>query len=222
MPVRILKQVDTVPVHQANAVTGEAPYWDERTGTLWWIDIQGQRLLGFSPGTGREQIHNLPLMPGLVAGGRDGLILGLEDGLYRFDPDRGVRECIVSVEADDPRTRINDGKADPAGRLWFGTMDKSGAAERIGRLYRMDLDGSLRVFRSEVAVPNAIAFAPDGSRFYFADSRTGTVETMEYDTRSGTPGERRDFARFEGGEIPDPTGGRSSSRRSGAFLRRND
>jgi sugar lactone lactonase YvrE len=203
MTVRTLGRNAVVPVHQANAVTGEAPFWDERRSTLWWIDIQGQRLLGFSPDTGREQVLNLPSMPGLVAARNGGLIVGLEDGLYGFDPVQGVGSCLAPVEADDSRTRINDGKTDRQGRLWFGTMDKSGSGERIGRLYRLDLDGSLRVFRNEVAVPNAIAFAPDGTRLYFADSRTKLVEVMDYDLRTGEPGAAQAFVRYDDAEAPD-------------------
>ncbi len=57
---------------------------------LWWIDIQGQRLLGFAPATGERSEHRLPLMPGFVVGRRSGgLALGLEDGIYAFDPADG-------------------------------------------------------------------------------------------------------------------------------------
>jgi sugar lactone lactonase YvrE len=203
MSVRILGREAVVPVHQANAMTGEAPFWDDRTGTLWWIDIQGQRLLGFSPDTGREQVFNLPSTPGLVAAKGESLVVGLEDGLYEFDPLNGLGSRLVPVEVDDPRTRINDGKVDRQGRLWFGTMEKTGARERVGRLYRLDLDGSLRAFRSEVAVPNAIAFAPDGTSLYFTDSRTRVVEVMDYDQRTGDPGAARTFVRYESSETPD-------------------
>jgi sugar lactone lactonase YvrE len=142
-------------------------------------------------------------MPGLVAAREGALVVGLEDGLYAFDPPQGIGSCLVPVEPDDARTRINDGKTDRQGRLWFGTMDKSGSGERIGRLYRLDLDGSLRVFRDEVAVPNAIAFSPDGARQYFTDSRTRLVEVMDYDQDTGEPGAARPFVRYEETQTPD-------------------
>jgi sugar lactone lactonase YvrE len=201
---KVIARHAVLPVHQANALTGEAPFWDASTGTLWWIDIQGQRLLGFSPDTGREQVHNLPTMPGLVAARRaGGLVLGLEDGLYAFDPTDGLGDRLVAVEEDDQRTRINDGKVDPAGRLWFGTMDKTGSGAEIGSVYRVDPDGTLRAQRRNVAVPNAIAFAPDGKTFYFADSRTRTVEAFIYDPETGEPHARREFVRYDEGEAPD-------------------
>jgi sugar lactone lactonase YvrE len=203
---QVIERHAMLPVHQANAVTGEGPLWDVRTETLWWIDIQGQRLLGFSPESGREQAHNLPGMPGLIVTRQaGGLAVGLEDGFYAFDPAKGLGERLVAVEPDDARTRLNDGKPDPAGRVWFGSMDKSGARSPIGNLYRLDLNGSVAQYRGGIAVPNAIAFAPDGRTFYFADSRTRTVEAFTYDPESGEPGASRLFVRYEEGESPDGT-----------------
>jgi sugar lactone lactonase YvrE len=193
-----------LPVHQANAVTGEAPFWDARDGRLWWIDIQGQRLLCFSPQNGRQCAWNLPLMPGLVAGReRGGLLLGLEDGLYAFDADHGLGERLVAVEADDPRTRLNDGKPDRNGRLWFGTMAKMGSGEPIGALYRLDHDGSVKRIRSEVRVPNAICFSVDGKTVYFSDSRSGILESSPYDVATGEAQAWRPFVRFSDGAHPD-------------------
>ena len=127
---------DVLPVHMADALTGEAPFWDEARGSLWWIDIQGQRLLGFEPASGRMSSHRLPLMPGFVVSfAHHGLVLGLEDGIYPFAPETGVGERLFAVEEDLPANRLNDGKTDAAGRLWFGSMDKTGSGAPVGALY---------------------------------------------------------------------------------------
>jgi len=191
-------------IHHGNAVTGECPYWDAGTGLVWWIDIQGQRLLGCAPSGGDAVEHALPSMPGLLVGRRaGGLLLGLEDGLYPFDPATGLGNRLVAVEADDTTTRINDGKPDAAGRLWFGTMDKTGSGAPVGSLYRLDPDATLHRIRAQVRVPNGIAFSPDGARFHFCDTRSRTVEVMEYDVATGTPGAPRPFARFADPILPD-------------------
>lgn len=192
-----------LPVHTANAMTGEAPFWDPCCGILWWIDIQGQRLLAFSPTTGLQQAWSLPLMPGLVAGRRSGgLVLGLEDGIYAFDREAGLGERLLAVEADNLKTRINDGKADADGRLWFGTMDKTGSGEPIGALYRLDAENAVIQLRRSVRVPNAICFSPDGGTAYFADTRTGVLEAMPRSGRTG-PDVARPFAEYSGDEAPD-------------------
>jgi sugar lactone lactonase YvrE len=191
-------------VHRANAVTGECPYWDEATRTLWWIDIQGQRVLGYAPGTGRESVFNLPSLPGLLVGRRaGGMILGLEDGLYAFDPAAGLGERLVAVEADEFLTRINDGKPDPMGRLWFGTMDKTGRMAPIGSLYRLDPDRRLTRVRKDVRIPNAIAFSPDGTTMYFADSAERAIQAIAYDPATGAQGASRIFARYPEPVMPD-------------------
>lgn len=193
-----------LPVHQANAVTGEAPFWDAREGRLWWIDIQGQRLLCFSPQSGRQCAWSLPSMPGLVVGREhSGLLLGLEDGFYAFDSDHGLGDRLVPVEPDDPRTRLNDGKPDHSGRLWFGSMDKTGSGLPIGALYRLNHDGAVARIRSNVRVPNAICFSPDGRTAYFADSRSDVVEASPYDPATGEAGASRAFVTYRDGEHPD-------------------
>jgi sugar lactone lactonase YvrE len=190
-------------VQQANAVTGEVPYWDAQSRRLWWTDIQGHRLLGFDPDSGAETIHNLPSMAGLIAGRRSGgLVVGLEDGLYAFDRDSGLGECLLPVEPDQPLTRINDGKPDPQGRLWFGTMDKTGQFLPIGALYRLGLDGSLQRI-ADARIPNGIDFSPDGRRFYVAETHERRVTVHDYVAPSGEIGPGRVFLQTGEGEAPD-------------------
>ncbi|MCA3606597.1 MAG: SMP-30/gluconolactonase/LRE family protein [Methylobacterium sp.] len=190
-------------VQQANAVTGEVPYWDAQSGLLWWTDIQGHRLLSFDPATGAETIHNLPSMAGLVVGRHSGgLVLGLEDGLYAFDPEHGLGSCLLPIEPDQPLTRINDGNPDPLGRLWFGTMDKTGQFLPIGSVYRLDLDGSLyRV--GDARIPNGIDFSPDGRRFYVAETHERRVDVHDHDISTGSIGPARVFFQTAEGEAPD-------------------
>ncbi len=191
-------------VHHANAMTGETPFWDEPSGILWSIDIQAQRLIGYAPESGATYERTLPSMPGFVTGRRKGgLLLGLEDGIYPFDPDHGLGDRVIAVEAEDTRTRINDGRADSAGRLWFGTMDKTGAGTPIGSLYRMGTDGIVAKLREAVQIPNSIEFSPDGARMYFADSRTRRIETIAYDPAMGSLGEAKTFVEYPEGTTPD-------------------
>jgi sugar lactone lactonase YvrE len=190
-------------VQQANAVTGEVPYWDAQSGLLWWTDIQGHRLLGFDPETGAEAIHNLPSMAGLIVGRHSGgLVLGLEDGLYAFDREHGLGPCLLQVEPDQPLTRINDGNPDPHGRLWFGTMDKTGQFLPIGSVYRLDPDGSLQRI-GDARIPNGIDFSPDGRRFYIADTHERHVDVHDHDIATGSIGPARVLFQTAEGEAPD-------------------
>lgn len=191
-------------IHHANAMTGETPYWEASSGIVWWIDIQGQRLLGYGTDDGQTIEHALPSMPGFAAGRRSGgLLLGLEDGIYPFDRSNGLGKRIAAIEADDMRTRINDGRADPVGRLWFGTMDKTGAGTPIGALYRMDVDGEVTKIRDNVRIPNSIEFSPDGTCMYFADSRSHSIEAIAYDPANGMTGTSSVFVQYPDNITPD-------------------
>ena len=184
---RVIRRDAVIPVHEANALTGEVPCWDARNGRLWWADIQGQRLLGFSPASGRQETHNLPGMLGLIVlRAAGGLVLGLEDGLYPFDPATGLGRRLVAVEADDARTRLNDGAADASGRLWFGTMDKTGSGEPIGGLYCL-ADGVVRRVRSNVQHPQFdqyLARGPDLLLGRFAHAHPAGVRLRSGDRRA--------------------------------------
>jgi sugar lactone lactonase YvrE len=200
----VIPASDVLPVHQANAVTGEVPYWDAASATLWWIDIQGQRLLGHRPDGGRETVFNLPSMPGLLAGRRKGgLLLGLEDGLYAVSPEKGLGERLLAVEEDRPLNRINDGKPDSAGRLWFGTMDKTGQFLPTGTLYRLDADGTLHADRHPMRIPNGIEFSPDGRTMYVAETAERTLFRRAYDPATGSAGAWEPFVAVEPPHMPD-------------------
>ena len=143
-------------------------------------------------------------MPGFVVGRRGGdLALGLEDGVYAFDRTMGVGDRLIPVEEDRPGNRLNDGKPDARGRLWFGTMDKTGSGAPVGALYRAGLDTALHAERRDVRIPNAIAYMPDNDAMLFSDSRTAIVEIADYDLGTGERGESRPFVEYTNGEHPD-------------------
>lgn len=190
--------------HRGEALTSESPVWDARRGVLWYIDIQGQRLLGRRLDGPDPDSLMLPLMPGFVClTTRDDLLLGLEDGLWLLTPDTGGLRRHLAVEAEDTRTRLNEGKADADGRLWFGTMDKTGPFGAIGALYCLPPGGPLRCIRQGVGVPNAIDVTPDGNRLYFADSRLRRIERFPLNRETGELGAPEIFAVYPEGEAPD-------------------
>jgi sugar lactone lactonase YvrE len=204
MSVHIIGRASVFAVQAANAVTGEVPYWDGPSATLWWVDIQGQRLIGFKPDDAVTTIHNLPSMPGVLTGCRlGGMVMGLEDGLYAADPVEGLGKKLLDVELDKPLNRLNEGKADMAGRLWFGSLDKTGQFLPQGSIYRLGLDGRLAQIRQNMRIPNAIDFSPDGRRMYVADSHDRRIEVMDYDPATGEAGAPRTFLETPEGTMPD-------------------
>ncbi|QFT67901.1 L-arabinolactonase [Labrenzia sp. THAF35] len=188
---------------QPMAITGEAPLWDPVRQCLWWLDIQAQRLLRTEP-DGATGATPLPWQPGLIALAESGrLVLGLETGLFLHDPENGTLDQISETEADRVTVRLNDGKPDKYGRLWFGSMDMTGEGRAIGRLYRRDTDGSIHTIRENILVPNAIAPHPDGTGLTFVDTPTRRLEFLETDPVTGTVLTSKIVHEFTSDEHPD-------------------
>lgn len=151
---------------------GEGPLWHPGRGQLYWFDITGNRLLTREAGAPRQWDF-----PGNVsaAGWIDdtALLVASEAGLHRLDLATGRTDDLAPLDADDPRTRSNDGRADPWGGFWIGTMGKA-AEPGLGAIWRY-FRGEVRRLFAPVTIPNAIAFAPDGSFATFADTTTRQV-----------------------------------------------
>lgn len=193
-----------IAAHPHVALTGESPVWDDERNCFWWIDIQGQWLLGWDPDSGRASSTPLQSQPGLVALSDGGdLVVGLEDGLWLHAPESNSWALLCAVEANDPRTRINDGKPDHHGRLWFGTMEKFGSGDPIGGLYCWSQATGLTRVRDNVGIPNAICFSADGHRMFFADSPSRKLESWEISPDSIAMRDGKVFAIWPENEKPD-------------------
>lgn len=173
---------------------GEGPLW--AGNRLFWFDILGKRLHAAAPEgpTRTWQFDEHFSAAGRIAGG---LILASETALWRFDPETGTRKHLIALEADRPETRSNDGRADRQGGFWIGTMGKTDHVAANGALYRYHR-GELRRLRTGVAIPNAICFAPDGRRGYFADTVQDRIFTWTLDAEGWPETEPEVFFDFAG------------------------
>ena len=189
-------------VWPAGALLGEGPVWSAEEGALHWIDIKRPRVLRYRPSDGRREEFPMPAeigCIGLAGGGR--LVAALRTGFAFLDLERGTVEPIADPEAELEGNRFNDGKVDPAGRFWAGTMDDAERAP-AGALYR--LDASLEVTRADegYVVTNGPAFSPDGRVLYENDSTEQRMYAFDCDPATGALSNRRTFATFERG-YPD-------------------
>jgi L-arabinonolactonase len=183
---------------------GECPLWCERSGALWWTDIEGCTISRLGAG-GQLRAWTLPQRVGsfaFCAGSDTQLLLGLASGVALFDTADESLSPLVPVEADLPATRINDGRCDRQGRFVFGMYNPG--EEAISGFYRVHPD--LRVERLPLpaaAVGNSICFSPDGGTMYYTDSPTRTIWSVDYGA-DGRLGEPRVFVQLRSGEgYPD-------------------
>ncbi|THH35951.1 SMP-30/gluconolactonase/LRE family protein [Aliishimia ponticola] len=163
---------------------GEGPLWHPARKQLFWFDILGCRLLSQQGGAPVEwQFEENVSAAGWLD--HDTLLIASETALFRFDLTQGTREVVFPLEADLPATRSNDGRADPWGGFWIGTMGKH-AEPGAGSIYRF-YGGELRRIAGEISVSNAICFAPDSSAAYYTDTHSRQVMRVPLEPQTGWP-----------------------------------
>lgn len=188
---------------------GECPLWCHRTSRLYWIDIDGRVVHRTDPATGRDEIRRLDVRPGSLAlmPEVDRLLVAAEHGLYELEWSTGRLVRLRQLEDDDAPTRMNDGRCDPAGRFWVGSMDDpAGTGAGAGQLHCVDVDRTAGVVEDGIAVSNALAFDPGRSVMYWADTPTGLIWSFDYDSETGVRTGRRVFLDFAGNLPGGPDG----------------
>ncbi|PIF05929.1 MAG: hypothetical protein CSA36_04445 [Draconibacterium sp.] len=170
---------------KSNSDLGEGALWNYKTGELLWIDITGEILNFYNPKTGINKPMFTGQMIGTVVPADNGQVLvALQNGIYGFDPATGSKKLIVDPEKDLPDNRFNDGKCDPAGRFWVGTMSIADKKE-AGALYRFDADSSIHKMVSGVSISNGIAWSNDAQKMYYVDTPTHCVVQYDFNNATG-------------------------------------
>ena len=188
---------------------GEGPLWHPERQQFFWFDILQNKLLSrTADGPLEWQFTENVSAAGWT--GRDSLLIASETRLFVFNLDTGAETEICPLEANDPETRSNDGRADPQGGFWIGTMAKRGF-DKPGAIYRY-YRGELRLLFPGIKIPNAISFSPDGTLAYFTDTPDARIMAQPLDGHGWPKGEPRVFAdlRAEGlhpdGSVVDAAG----------------
>jgi sugar lactone lactonase YvrE len=170
----------------AHAALAESPVWDDRIEKLYWIDLIGGVVHRTDTNSGADEVVPVGQSIGALALCEgDELLLAVEDGFGVLDPDTAEFELAVPIEADDHRMRMNDGKVDPSGRFWAGSMAYD---ERVGAgtLYRLDPEQTVTRMIEGVTMSNGLDWSDDRRTMYYIDTVTGRVDRFDYDDPSGT------------------------------------
>jgi sugar lactone lactonase YvrE len=201
---------------------GECPLWDDERNGLWWLDLKGRVIrfldaesislniafaqLGSSSEQRQPTTWNAPGLIGSIAMCTDGSLLLAGSALWSFDPSAAGDAQFVLLspmpEGESASNRFNDGRVDRDGRFVVGTMDNE-EQSRTGTQYRIDSISTVaapHLLWSNVGIPNASCFSPDGRYGYWADSWKPVL--YRYETASTTD-TREDFGVVDGPGGPD-------------------
>lgn len=189
--------IDARPVLSIGAELGEGPLWLGED--LWFVDIKGRRIYRHTPATDALAQWEAPEYVGWVLPSHLGEpIVGLQSGPHRFSPETGAFAPLASIDPDLPANRLNDAAIDPAGRVFFGTMDnQEGAA--TGRVYVLDQGAVTQTAIEPCVITNGPAIPPDGACLYHVDTLARRV-TRHAIAPEGSVGAAEAFLHFTGDE----------------------
>jgi sugar lactone lactonase YvrE len=188
------------------ASLGECPVWSVAEQALYWVDINAPALNRFDPATARNTTMPMPESIGCFALRRDGgFVVALRGGFWLARPDGTLERKVAEAPYDPAQHRFNDGRCDPQGRFFAGTMNEKRDANSAA-LFRLDHDFRVTRILDDLMISNGLAWSPDGRTMYHTDTPTLTIHAWDFDAASGTPANKRVFARFTQ-ETDRPDGG---------------
>ncbi|MDR7071842.1 SMP-30/gluconolactonase/LRE family protein [Fictibacillus barbaricus] len=191
-------------VVDARASLGEGPCWDHENQQLYWVDIKGKKVCIHNPDMNENREIQLDQLAGAVVLRKSGgAIVALEKGFYALNLQTGSIEPLVDPESHLPHNRFNDGKVDPKGRFWAGTMSLN---EEIGKgsLYCLYTDLTVEKKVSQLTISNGLAWSPDHLFMYLIDTPTRKVKKFHYNNDTATITNPEDVIVFpEGVGNPD-------------------
>lgn len=171
--------------YQKNATLGEGAFWNYKTQELFWVDIEGKALHIYNPQTKNNRTIRTPSRIGTVVP-IDSImaLVALEDGIYKLNTKTGYYELFSPVESDITSNRFNDGKCDPSGRLWVGSMGLE-QKEFEANLYMIDGKGNAHLKIDSVTISNGIVWTKNRKTMYYIDTPTSEIKAFDYNDDDG-------------------------------------
>jgi len=188
-------------ISEVTSDLGEGPIWSADTNSVTWTDITQNTFHTADIDTGKTMSFGVPSMVGAIAHSKDGgYIAATQKGFARIGVD-GKYSSLHSFLPDD--MRMNDGKVDPSGRFWAGSMALSFEKGR-GSLYVLEKDNSYRSILDDITLSNGMGWSPDAQYFYYIDSIPGVLKRFHYDLYTGHISNPKDLITFDSSSgIPD-------------------
>ncbi len=194
--------------YENQSLLGEGPVWDHRDQRLIWVDIEGFAVHIYEPAAREHGVIDVGQYVGSLAVRKSGdLLLALKSGFASLDLETGEITPIADAESHLPGNRFNDGKCDPAGRFWAGTLaldEENGAGK--GNLYCLHTDHRVQLKIPGVWISNGLAWTADARTMYYIDSPTQKVVAYDYDKATGEIASPRTVIEVPADEMGYPDG----------------
>jgi sugar lactone lactonase YvrE len=200
--VDALSGVTVKPVFKSQCILGEGAFWDGNRQCLWFVDIEGKAVWSFKPENLVSKKFPTSQRTGTVvpAEKEDIMVLGLQTGVFSMSTEGKNLQLIGKPLELGSNQRFNDGKADPKGLLWVGSMNLDKQSEKA-HLFSMDARLQFGVQRKGVTISNGLAWSKDSKTFYYIDTPTRKVMAFDFDSARNSLSNERILI-----EVPDSLG----------------
>ena len=192
---------------------GEGVIWHETDADVYWVDINRFLIHRFTPATEgvRSWFFDEPATALSLTSADNILAVALASRVILWEPETDLRHDPIFVLDGWPHVRLNDGRADPRGSFWVGSMRNNvkpdgslgEAGGQDGMLYRIDPDGRSSIHRQKIGISNTLAWSPDRVRFYSGDTLANVIWAYDYDPQTGEIANERPFLKNFSRGLPD-------------------
>jgi sugar lactone lactonase YvrE len=195
-------------LHHEPMLVGECPLWHDVESALYWVDINGMTVNRVHPASGKFSSWKMASEPSAIAAdGDNNLVVATRLGFVRLNTTSGALSDICPAPYDTAITRFNDGRVDPAGRFWVGTMyeprDKPAA-----EMYVLERDALRLAWSGGMTNSNGLAWTPDGQSMFHADTTSHRIDRYDFDAAAGSVSNGQTLARFPLDKTAADYGGR--------------
>nr|CAD7455141.1 unnamed protein product [Timema tahoe] len=191
----------------ATTTLGEGPHWDNQAKVLYYVDITNSTVNKYDPAT--KKLNTVKIEGGPVSlvvpikGKKEQFVIsvGRNIAILTWDgkstaPTKVETLCSVDSDEDKIRNRFNDGKVDPTGRLWAGTMGPESKPAEVelgkGSLFSFSKDlKTPTTHLTNISIANGLAWPHDRKTMYYIDSLDLSVDALDYDKTTGKISNRR-------------------------------
>lgn len=181
---------------------GEGAIYNAETNEFWHIDIEGRKFFTTDIASRTQKSFDVGERIGTIVPNDLGqAVVALQNGLYTYDFTSNTQELIVNPLDTISNIRFNDGKCDPAGRLWVGSMGMEQKAHRAS-LYSLD-QGVVRQQLDSITISNGIVWSKDQKTMYYIDTPNEHVKAYDYDIETGSISNSRVVIEIGGIGYPD-------------------
>ncbi|QJE03357.1 SMP-30/gluconolactonase/LRE family protein [Massilia forsythiae] len=187
---------------------GECPLWHPVESALYWVDIDGMAVHRLHPASGKHSTWAMATEPSAIAVDLDNnLTVATRAGFVYLNTSSGDVQDLAAAPYDTARVRFNDGRVDPAGRFWVGTMYEPRDAQKA-EMYVLERGALRQAWSGGMTNSNGLAWSPDGATMYHADTTSHRIDCYDFDAAAGTVSNQRNLVMFSDDKKAADYGGR--------------